>query len=745
MSLWSRIVEANRPGPPEHSLSFRIASVGAVVIGVGACWSQGELTTGVSVIAVVATVVGNVLSYLTRTRPWPGVKPALAVCAIGGFAWFLTTVTHRANAGDVSTVEGPLAVLFAWILSTHAFDVPARRDVTYSLAGSTALVAVAAAQSVDLTLGLWIVAWVACGIWGLIARWQSMAGVHGVPWRSLAISAAVIVVVAVGLLVVLPAPQVSTALIFPSASPDSSSVTAASGLTDGSAALPAHAAPANGATRVGGYLGFAHSLDTGTRATLSNQIVMRVRTSRPGYWVGQTYDHWDGQSWSQSGGAGVSEASTRIGGGSPFSIPTFPDQLAPRASGTTVIQTFYLSQGGPNLIFHADNAQRVYVQARSLLVNPSGTIISATTMGAGTIYTVVSSDTRATDAELASANTSSSGAFPGLNAAQQTHYTELPHPYPRVATLARSITRNSGGTTVAKVGAIEGWMADHVRYTTDIPPLAPGSDAVDSFLFGSRRGYCEQISTATVVMLRSLGIPAREAVGYVPGDYNPVTDLYDVRANDAHAWVQVWYPGFGWQNVDPTANVPLANPSPGAVLIRDIGRWLSRLPWLPISLVVALGGAVAVEVGRRRRRPATWVERIAADLAKGGSRIGARRDPSETLVAYGQRLDRLLADGARIESAMSPGAIESACRRIERSVYGGEEPTAEQITRATATARQFRTWANRERRRRWGRPHRSASREAGHRSDGDNSLSADQDGDWAKASSNEAPAASNGR
>ena len=61
-------------------------------------------------------------------------------------------------------------------------------------------------------------------------------------------------------------------------------------------------------------------------------------------------------------------------------------------------------------------------------------------------------------------------------------------------------------------------------------------------------------------MLRSLGIPAREAVGYVPGPYNPITDLYEVQAKDAHAWVQVWFPGYGWQSFDPTAVVPLGQP-----------------------------------------------------------------------------------------------------------------------------------------------------------------------------------------
>ncbi len=198
-------------------------------------------------------------------------------------------------------------------------------------------------------------------------------------------------------------------------------------------------------------------------------------------------------------------------------------------------------------------------------------------MGAGTVYTVVSDDITATPEQLRQATLPQpSNPLPAasatLTSADRERYLQLPHAYPRVAALAHRITGGIGATgdpdphTYDKVEAIESWMSAHVRYTTDIPPLAPGADAVTSFLFGSRQGYCEQISTATVVMLRSLGIPARETVGYVPGSYNPITDLYDVQAKDAHAWVQVWFPGYGWQNFDPTAVVPLANPSPGSVL-----------------------------------------------------------------------------------------------------------------------------------------------------------------------------------
>jgi len=737
MTLWQRFVEVNRPGPPEHSISFRAASVAAVLVGIGACWSEGLLSPAVTVFAVAATVIGNVIAYRRRAAPWPGVKPVLAVCAIGGFVWFILTVTRTATPGDIATVEGPLAVLFAWVLSTHAFDVPSRRDVTYSLAGSTALIAVAAAQSVDLALGIWVLAWVGCGVWGLVAMWQSLSETRGVPWLPLLGAGALVAVAAVLLVGVLPAPRVSTALVFTSSAANSSPVDSPSSLTDGSGALPAHAASPAGRTGVGGFLGFAKSLDTGDRISLGNQVIMRVRASRPNYWVGQTFDQWTGQSWVQSTYPVNGHRTQKITGGSPFTIPTYPDQVAELAQGQEDIQTFYLSTGGPNLVFHADNAQRVYLQARALQVTPDGTIASTLSMGSGTIYTVVSDDTDGSPAQLQAATAPvTSGGAPGatapptstvLTASEQARYLQLPHAYPRVTTLASEITAGISNPadpdphTYDKVAAIERWMTTHVHYTTDIPPLPAGADTVDSFLFGTRTGYCEQISTATVVMLRTLGIPAREAVGYVPGPYDPITDLYDVQAKDAHAWVQVWFPGYGWQNFDPTATVPLANPTPGSVLARSVGHSLARLPWVPIGLVVAVVAVVVWVRRRRSHRPATWAHQVAADLDRGGARLGIERRPDETISAYGARLAR----AAPVEGAGLPGATGL----VERAVYGGVEPSADQIAGALAVSRRFRGIPRRRRRDRGP----------------DGPSTGTQDREWARASSNDAPAASSGR
>ena len=232
----------------------------------------------------------------------------------------------------------------------------------------------------------------ACGLWGLVAMWQSMAGARGVPWVTLAVTGVAVVVVAALLVSFLPAPKVSTSLIFPSSSANSSPVDTPSNLTDGSASLPAHAASPTGRTGVGGFLGFAKSLDTGARASLGNEVVLRVRASRPSFWVGQTYDYWNGQSWVQARTRPTAATWPGWTSDRPSRSPSSPDQQAPLATGTPDVQTFYLAQSGPNLVFHADNAQRVYIQSRSLFLTGDGTIVSASSMGAGTVYTVVSDD-----------------------------------------------------------------------------------------------------------------------------------------------------------------------------------------------------------------------------------------------------------------------------------------------------------------------------------------------------------------
>jgi transglutaminase-like putative cysteine protease len=94
---------------------------------------------------------------------------------------------------------------------------------------------------------------------------------------------------------------------------------------------------------------------------------------------------------------------------------------------------------------------------------------------------------------------------------------------------------------------------EEFHYT--LRPQALGNNAVDGFLFDSRRGFCAHFAGAMVYVLRAAGIAARVVAGYQGGELNPTGNFLTVRQYDAHAWVEYWQPGQGWRSVDPTAAV----------------------------------------------------------------------------------------------------------------------------------------------------------------------------------------------
>ncbi|HEY6473904.1 MAG TPA: DUF3488 and transglutaminase-like domain-containing protein, partial [Acidimicrobiales bacterium] len=652
MSVLEAIRKANRPGVPEDSIRLRVACWGAVVVAIAACASLGEVSTATAWGAVALVSLGLVFSYRTRVKPPGWIKVVVAAGAVGAMVWFFHAVS--ASSSDFATVENPLTFLLVAVLVAHSFHVPARRDLLFSLGASAGLMAVGGAQAIDLQFGLYVAGWAGCCLWGLSEMWTSASGGGRISVPSLVCALGALSAVAAAVFLVLPAPVVAARLAFLSKAGDGGSV-GVPGALAGDAGTPAQLARAGsaaGSTRVGGYLGFAQTLDTALRGQLSGQLVMQVRANVPSYWVGETFDTWQGESWLQSDTRTRSVRQTQ-----PIVLPP---SVGSTLAGAPDLQTFYLSGTTANLVFHAESASELWFPASKVFVSGDGTIVSPLGLGSGAIYTVESDVDVPTPAQLGA-----DGGPRTLPAATLREDIQLPHAYPRVAALARSITAHDT-TTYGKIAALIAWMGRHTRYSTDIPPLPAGADSVDEFLFGNRVGFCEQISTSLAVMLRSLGIATREAVGYVPGGYDPITDLYQVHADDAHAWVQVWFPGYGWQNFDPTAQVPLANPTPGSVLARSAGHALVRLPWMPIAVVAAVVATGSALVRRRRRRPPTWAHQVAVDLERGGRRFGLHRRIDETLSAWAERLaeaDPRHGDGLSAVSGL-----------VERYTYGGAEP-----------------------------------------------------------------------
>ncbi|UFJ40974.1 DUF3488 and transglutaminase-like domain-containing protein [Brevibacillus humidisoli] len=138
-------------------------------------------------------------------------------------------------------------------------------------------------------------------------------------------------------------------------------------------------------------------------------------------------------------------------------------------------------------------------------------------------------------------------------------YLQLPDQLPpRVMELAEEITK-SAPTPYEKVRAVEQYLRYGGRYqyeTEDVPVVQPGDDFVDQFLFESMRGYCDHFSTAMAVLLRASGVPTRWVKGFAPGEEvetNGNTKLIEVRNQDAHSWVEVYFPNYGWIPFEATA------------------------------------------------------------------------------------------------------------------------------------------------------------------------------------------------
>ena len=477
------------------------------------------------------------------------------------------------------------------------------------------------------------------------------AGSRRWAWRR---ALAAVSTAAAAVFLVLPAPVVASRVSFLARAGAGGSIGVPGGLAgdSGTPGQLSRAGSPDSRIRVGGYLGFADSLNTALRGGLGNALVLQVRAQRPSYWVGETFDTWQGQSWTEA-----KRAQRPLREGSPFVLPLSVGDVA---LGQSDIQTFYVTSATADLVFHAESADQLWFPTSKVFYSSDGTVVSPIGLGSGAIYTVESQVNSPTPAEFRADTISQT-----LPPATQAEYEQLPHAYPRVLALAQSITARDT-TTYDKVQSLIAWIGSHTRYSIDIPPLPAGADTVDEFLFGNRVGFCEQISTSLAVMLRSLGIPAREAVGYVPGGYDPITDLWQVHADDAHAWVQVWFPGYGWQDFDPTAAVAPSNPSPGATALKDVAAALGRVPWVPVAAVLVGTGVMVLLVRWRRSRPATWAARVAWSAERAGRRAGRPRRPSETLAEYATSLDELAGGGSTTWGRLATS--------VEASAYGGREP-----------------------------------------------------------------------
>jgi protein-glutamine gamma-glutamyltransferase len=133
-------------------------------------------------------------------------------------------------------------------------------------------------------------------------------------------------------------------------------------------------------------------------------------------------------------------------------------------------------------------------------------------------------------------------------------YLKTPGLNPAVADLARQVTASVTGN-YDRALAIQNYLRRNFGYTLDPTGIDP-NDPIGSFLLKSRQGYCEYFAAAMALMLRTINIPSRPVNGFQLGSYNRVGKDFVVRARDAHTWVEVYFPGYGWIPFDPTPPDP---------------------------------------------------------------------------------------------------------------------------------------------------------------------------------------------
>ena len=625
----------------EDSIRLRVAVLVTVMASATAVLRVGAGNPPLAVACVVGIPVAYAFSHATRRRDDTWLKVVVACCLMAAFAGFLVTVASLGSDG-IGSVQVPLAELFLWVQILHSFHLPARKDLMFSVASSVALIALAGVLSTSLDLVPHLIVWLGAFVASLVLAHHSeldelptLAGTASTPRTVLRPAGgviAVMLVLATALFVVTPGATANRRFAFPAGLPGAVPVADAGGLSNPSLgdADPSRPGQAGKGRSSFGYFGFAEEVDLAVRGRPDDTVVMKVRASQPDFWRGQTFDVWDGRRWTLSD---TRERSVR--GGRPLTLPSRESS----AGDAELLQTFYIQRPGPNLVFGAYAPSELWFPDNIVFVLSDGTIRAGVELGAGAVYTVVSRRPAVT-ADLLRATE-------GLPVREDIarRYATAPVATDRVRALARSVTA-SAATTYDKVRALEEWMGEHTEYSLNAPPLRPSADAVDQFLFVDRLGFCEQIGTSLVVMLRSLGIPARLAAGYVPGERNPFTGLYEVRAKDAHVWAEVWFPGVGWQGFDPTASVPLAGEAGGLTAGAGLWSYLSnRLPrpaLLPTAVLVLLASGALLWVQRARRQRALrtmpWARRYLEQLEAEGASRGRPRRPDETAAAYASAL-----------------------------------------------------------------------------------------------------------
>ncbi|MGH9277989.1 MAG: transglutaminase TgpA family protein, partial [Acidimicrobiales bacterium] len=259
----------------------------------------------------------------------------------------------------------------------------------------------------------------------------------------------------------------------------------------------------------------------------SNVELFTVRTDGIAYWRLTSLDRFDGTIWSS---LGTYQPASGALPGSP--------------AGRPLSQTYSIGPLGSIWLPAAYRPDRLTGAKGARFDRDSGSLLAAGDTGDSLIYSVVSLLPELTAAQLQAASASVPDDIAN-------RYLALPEAFPtRITALAQQVTAGTA-TPYEKARRLQDWFrSGYFTYSLNIG-AGHDTDAMERFLFESRHGYCEQFAGTYAAMARALGLPARVAVGFVPGRVQS-DGRYHVAGKDAHAWPEVYIAGYGWVAFEPT-------------------------------------------------------------------------------------------------------------------------------------------------------------------------------------------------
>ncbi len=229
-------------------------------------------------------------------------------------------------------------------------------------------------------------------------------------------------------------------------------------------------------------------------------------------------------------------------------------------------------------------------------------------------------------------------------------YLDLPSSVPeRVYQLASEITAGRDNP-YDKAKAIEAYLRTY-PYDLEVPAPPEDQDVADYFLFDLKKGYCDYYATAMVVLARASGVPARFVSGYASGSYDAPNAQYIVRELHAHSWAEVFFPGIGWIEFEPTASQPeieriesnvvtpvSETPDPAGMELLNRFRLMRASIWLtPLAGLLLLFFVYFTLIERwlyLRLAPAIAIERIYRRLYRHGRTLAGERARAETAYEF---------------------------------------------------------------------------------------------------------------